>query len=363
VPHLRSEAACLLGYTTPWADANILPKLERLPLSSSMTAVVNICTTLRQDSLYALTFYRQISNLYGSNFSIGTISIVHDAPSPPVSDAFKEFISADPRVNLVQEISSDSEITTLSEKARQWAQLGNQAIEAALETDCSHILYLEADLCVPLDFLEQLIARDVDIVAPVTMLGSTFYDTWGFRDMNGQKISDIQQFPFYSGELVELSSVGSCVLFRSEVFRTGIRLPGVHQNGLLVGVCTQARAAGFRVYADPTVSIIHPTSLWHSQTWKVVNITITRTNGASYPLTANLRVTGFYASFVVPELSRLGKDLAKMAGGPGAFILTIIRHTSTRTLTLLLEETGEYPPVPDSIGLDPSEQVRLSETI
>ena len=252
---------------------------------------------------------------------------------------FKEIACADSRVKLVQEISSDSEITALSAKSRQWAQIGNQAIDSALETECSHILYIESDLCFPLDLLEQLISRDVDIIAPVVMLGSSFYDSWGFRDLNGKKISDMQFFPFYTGELVELSSVGSCVLFRSDIFRAGIRFAGNHHNGLFVGVCNEARSNGFRVYADPTVSIIHPTSLWRSQIWRVVNITVTRINGTSYPIETDLNVAGFYA-----------------------FILTINRNVSSRTLSLILDETGEYPPVPDTIGLDPSEKVRLSKS-
>lgn len=182
---------------------------------------------------------------------------------------------ADPRVGLVK---VDVEpVRDFEDRVRKWALLGNVALETALATDCTHVLWCESDLTLPPDLLEQLLAGDQDVVAPAIFLGGLFYDTWGFRALDGTRFSN--EAPYhrvYRGhDRVELASVGSVVLFRREVFDRGVRFRGEYENGLLVGVCQDARKLGARVFLDSRVSVIHPTSGWKAQQYALERVEVT----------------------------------------------------------------------------------------
>ncbi len=155
-------------------------------------------------------------------------------------------------------------VTDFDDRVRKWAMLGNLALEGALRTDCTHVLWCESDLALPYDLVEQLVADDVDIVAPAIFLGGWFYDTWGFRGLDGVRFTN--SGPHHAvwdpHALVELSSVGSVVLFRREVFDAGVRFRGEYPDGLLVGVCRDAAQHGFRTWMDSRVAVLHPTSTW-----------------------------------------------------------------------------------------------------
>ena len=167
-------------------------------------------------------------------------------------------------------------------RAVRWARAGNACLELIdAVPQYSHVLWMESDLCFPLDLLERLLSLEVDIVAPMIWIGGHFYDTWGFRDLQGNKWSHYPPYhPDYrSDSLMEVGSVGSCVLFRREVLDAGVRFRGPYQTGLLVGVCNDARAKGFRVFADTSTSILHPVSLWADQMWTVTDIELTGPDG------------------------------------------------------------------------------------
>ncbi len=238
-------------------------------MSSSHRPVVHIVSNLRVRERYVRTYINQIQSLSTRNFEIGQIVLVCD--EEPEGTPLADFAASDSRVKLVRERASDRGVKTLEEKVVQWAAICNQGIEQALAAPSDFILFIESDLCIPFDLLEPLVAVDQDIVAPLVFLGGVFYDTWGFRDLKGQKLKSVNSRGMFSG-LVELSSVGSCVLFRTEIFDKGIRFRGPYETGLLVGVCNDARKMGYRVWAVPDVSITHPTTLWHEQIWVIRDI-------------------------------------------------------------------------------------------
>ncbi len=181
---------------------------------------------------------------------------------------------ADPRVTLVQRHVEP--VRDFDDRVRKWAELGNVALKGALATDCTHVLWCESDLTLPHDLLEQLLDCDVDIVAPAIFLGGMFYDTWGFRGLDGSRFSNTTPYhaQWVPHELVELSSVGSVVLFRREVFDAGVRFRGVYPDGLLAGVCSDARAAGFRVWMDSRVAVLHPTSTWRKAQYALERVDV-----------------------------------------------------------------------------------------
>ena len=181
---------------------------------------------------------------------------------------------SDPRVRLVQRHVEP--VTDFAHRVRAWAELGNLALEGALETDCTHVLWCESDLVLPPDLLEQLLECDADIVAPAIFLGGWFYDTWGFRGLDGARFTnDAPHHPDWNAHgMVELSSVGSVVLFRREVFDAGVRFRGEYPDGLLAGVCADARKLGFGVFMDSRVAVLHPTTGWRRQQYALERVDV-----------------------------------------------------------------------------------------
>jgi hypothetical protein len=49
---------------------------------------------------------------------------------------------------------------------------------------------------------------------------------------------------------------------------------GTYENGLLVGMCNDASAAGMRVWADTGTAILHPVDQWERQMWRTEEVTI-----------------------------------------------------------------------------------------
>jgi hypothetical protein len=180
----------------------------------------------------------------------------------------------DPRVTLVQR--NVEPVRDFQDRVLKWAELGNAALEGALATDCTHVLWCESDLTLPHDLLEQLVACDVDVVAPAIFLGGMFYDTWGFRGLDGKRFANVPPYhaEWLPHELVELSSVGSVVLFRREVFDKGVGFRGVYPDGLLAGVCADARQAGFRVWMDSRVAVLHPTTSWRKAQYALERVEV-----------------------------------------------------------------------------------------
>lgn len=204
-----------------------------------------------------------------------------------LSFAFVEGDSTDETYERLQAWARDDErvhlskvdvepVTDFDDRVTKWAALGNVAVEQALQTDCTHVLWCESDLVLPNDVLEQLLLEPQDIVAPVIFLGSMFYDTWGFRGLDGTRFTNVAPFhpEFQHHALVPLSSVGSCVLFRREIFDQGVRFRGSYDDGLLVGVCRDAAARGFRTFMDSRVAILHPTSQWRKQQYRMTQVDV-----------------------------------------------------------------------------------------
>jgi len=233
--------------------------------------IVNIASCIRSDSPYLKSYFSQISNLTQNLFCLGTVSVVCD----DISEELKQIAENDSRIRLVKEEISDSQLITLDEKAKQWASIGNQGLDDALKTKSSHIIWVESDLCFPIDLIDQLIACNVDVVAPLIFLGHAFYDSWGFRDLSGKKILELNEFRLEKdNRLMELSSVGSCVLFKSDIFDYGTRFRGSYDDGLLVGICNDARKSGYQIWCDLKTCIIHPTSHWREQVWLITRVIV-----------------------------------------------------------------------------------------
>lgn len=84
--------------------------------------------------------------------------------------------------------------------------------------------YVEADLIWSKEVIEQLVedCNYFDAVAPMSMLGGIFYDTWGHRAF-GENFSNTQPYHSHFGKYpiyMPLQSAGSCIMMQSKVAKT-----------------------------------------------------------------------------------------------------------------------------------------------
>jgi len=242
-------------------------------MSHSPTHRVAICALFRNSAAYVDYFRAIATSQARANIDL-VFSFVEGDSTDDTYARLQAWARDDARVRLSK---VDVEpVTDFADRVTKWAALGNVAIEQALETDCDRVLWCESDLVLPNDLLEQLLPEPCDIVAPAIFLGSMFYDTWGFRGLDGARFTNDAPFhpEFRHHALVPLSSVGSCVLFRREIFDRGVRFRGTYDDGLLVGVCRDAAALGYNTFMDSRVAILHPTSQWRRQQYRMNSVDV-----------------------------------------------------------------------------------------
>ena len=315
-----------------------------------MKTPINLCSALRQGSSYARSFFHQVKALTELGYELQSITIVVDGET--LTDASLTEAQTDPRVRFVFEGPRGAPTYFMDERSITWARAVNLALEESLSTPSEFTLWVESDLTFPCDLIELLMEPNQDIVAPIVMLGQRFYDTWGFRDLSGQRISTLAQLlalPQGPGPLTELSSVGSCLLFRSSLLTQGVRLPSEFENGLLVGFCLAARTKGARVFCRHDVAIVHPTSLWASQVYRITFCRLGNEKAWQELAPANfLIVAGPYFDFVTPAaLQILGRAHRRMAGGRCITFATNAR----REIAVLIGDSEALPPLPNSFGV------------
>lgn len=310
---------------------------------------VNICSALRQGSTYAKAFFSQIYALTEKGYSLGTVTITVDGET--LTDPFLTAAQADSRVCFVFEGPRGAPTCFMHERSIAWARTGNLALEHSMLTPSEFTLWIESDLSFPCDLVELLVEAKQDVVAPIVMLGEHFYDSWGFRDLAGRRIAtlaELQALTRTVGGQVELSSAGSCLLFRSALLTQGIRMPSGYENGLLVGFCLAARSSGARVFCRPDVTIIHPTSLWAEQVYRVTSCRIGKTSDWQELASAGgATVAGPYFDFIIPEALRL---LTTAPGAPKRAAKVAYATNAQREIAILLGDSQSLPPVPEGFG-------------
>jgi len=307
---------------------------------------VNICTALRQGSAYTHSFFHQVKALTERGYELGSVTVVVDGET--LTDPTLVEAQTDPRVSFVFEGPRGAPTYFMHERSIAWARTGNLALDASLTTPSEHTLWVESDLSFPCDLIELLMEPNQDIVAPIVMLGENFYDSWGFRDLDGRRIAnlaELQTLPRGPGSLTELSSVGSCLLFRTSLLGKGVRMPTGYENGLLVGFCLAARTIGARVFCRHDVVIVHPTSLWAEQVYRVTSCRIGDAQAWQELAPAGgAIVAGPYFDFVIPEAARL---LECSAGASKAATDVAYACNTRREIAILLGDGQALPPAPE----------------
>ena len=265
--------------------------------------VIHLCAAIRQGAGYAETFFARVRSLQEDRFRLGTINVVVDG-SAVTDPALRRAAEQDSRVRFVTEGGPVATVETMSERSVGWARAANLALQASLSEPSERTLWVEADLDFAPDLVARLLAAGGDIVAPQVRCGERFYDTWGFRTKEGVRIrfeKQLRSLPRTMG-LVDLSSVGSCLLLPTEILRRGVRLPSGYPDGLLVGFCRSANRLGFRVSCAPEVTVRHPEDAWSRQLFPLESVVVEGAGGWGGVIHAEdeLAAAGAYAEFIAP---------------------------------------------------------------
>lgn len=132
---------------------------------------------------------------------------------------------------------------------------GLEAVDLAWSDDA---MLLPVDIVYDPDLLRRLLAWEVDAVCPLTWMGGLFYDTWAlsrdghfFPPFSRETAADL-----FHEQLTEMTTIGGTMLFRAELLRAGVRYGLVDVDR---DFSRDARAAGFRLWLDPT------THVWHGE--------------------------------------------------------------------------------------------------
>lgn len=242
---------------------------------------VVICSLVKNAMKYLPAYRKQLEALVLPVETTWTLCILEGDSNDGTWDYLVQWASECDRIVIGREnVGETASGEGIDGRAERWARAGNACLDLTCSvTDFTHVMWLESDLCFPLDLLSRLLSCNVDIVAPMIWIGGHFYDTWGFRDLNCKKWGNFPPYhrDYRSNALIEMGSVGSCVLARRAIVDSGIRFRGPYEDGLIVGICNDARSKGFRVFVDTSTSILHPVSLWADQMWKVVGVEIVYT--------------------------------------------------------------------------------------
>ena len=306
---------------------------------------VNICCAIRQGSSYIHSFLSQIGSLFSNTFDLGVVVITVDGQE--VYDPVLLGAQARMPIVIVFEGNCEGVGFDMIKRSRQWARAGNLAIERSLEHKSDFTLWIESDLSFPCDLIELLIEANAGIVAPVIMLGDKFYDSWGFRDLEGQKITSLkmlQDRALPGTSLVELSSVGSCLLIRTQILVDGARMKQDYADGLLVGLCESARRQGARIFCRLDSLIVHPTTLWKKQVHRIVSFRMGSDKHWHEVLEKNsngLVVAGPFFEFILPVAEKIVATI--MTDSTSLEIL--VGKNSTRQLAVAVGYPGQMPPL------------------
>jgi len=148
------------------------------------------------------------------------------------------------------------------------AYLRNYLVDNAL-SDEDYILWIDSDIVkIPSTLITNLRAHAKAVIAPSVWIEEAkprdqFYDTLAFRDLEGKNFP-VFSLP-YSG-LVQVSSVGSCYLVNSKLYRNSkVRYSGGDSEH--VTFCSEVRKLGEKVYADFDVKIWHVNLQGYGRHW------------------------------------------------------------------------------------------------
>jgi hypothetical protein len=290
-------------------------------------AEVVVCSLVRDGMEYLSSYRCQLESQRLDAGDSWRLCILEGDSRDGSYEYLERWAREDPRVTIGRmHVGAASGI---DDRAARWARVGNACFDLIpRDSKHTHLLWLESDLCFPPELLRRLLAHRVDIVAPMIFLGGLFYDTWGFRDERGCRWTNEPPYhpSFRPWRLVEMGSVGSCVLFRREILDAGVRFRGPYADGLLVGMCHDARTKGFHVFADTATAILHPVTQWEQAMWRPNSVRVVDRSARE----STLDVTTALSLGLEPNMSALDRDT--IASAHALFWRSLFQRLETHLL-------------------------------
>ena len=164
-------------------------------------------------------------------------------------------------------------------------EMRNRIAERALDLECTHLLFLDADMSYPPDTITKLLANDVDICGALCFKRwPPFIPTLFIGEKYEMKLMD----PWPSG-LVEVTATGTgCLMIKTDVFNQ-IKYPWFeftkNENGDTVGedigFCYKAADVGIKVHVDTTIETEHIAQMRINRNWYELNKQLIKNNNAS----------------------------------------------------------------------------------
>jgi len=148
----------------------------------------------------------------------------------------------------------------------QLARVFNMGLAAVDRQWSDYVLMLPSDIEYGPELLGNLLAHDVDVVAPLVFMNGRFYDVWAFtRDGRslppftcseaGKILGTEGAEEKRRGSLAEMDTVGGTLLMKAALLQAGVRY---REEDVDRGLCVLARALGYRVWADVGTWVLHP---------------------------------------------------------------------------------------------------------
>lgn len=140
--------------------------------------------------------------------------------------------------------------------------MANRIVQQALEFDCTHIIFLDADMTFQEDTIPRLLGHNKDIVGGLCFKKKPPFDP---VLLEGEPYKAVTMRDYPPNELVEVVGTGlACLMVKAEVFDALSypwfefrRLPDGRMVGEDIGFCYSAIEAGYKVYVDTGVKTEH----------------------------------------------------------------------------------------------------------
>jgi GT2 family glycosyltransferase len=155
------------------------------------------------------------------------------------------------------------------------AKSRNLIAEAAIENNCTHVLFLDDDMILPKDVLTRLLAHDKDVVTALYLL-RTFphYPAMFDKKYENGKCRFAFLTPEKKGLIPIVNGGLGCVLISTEVFRRlekpWVRLAEIAKDEWCddIGFFNRVSEAGFEIFCDLDCQVGHILSvhMWPEQT-------------------------------------------------------------------------------------------------
>jgi hypothetical protein len=214
------------------------------------------------------TYRAQIESQTHSPLRI--IAIEGDSTDNTLAE-LNDWATVDDRVAVIKLDTGQPRYPSIVDSARfaHLASIMNVGIDAAIaDGRADYTLFIPSDVIFNRDMITRLLMTQKDIISPMFWIGDhvgdpvqnanglRFYDIWGFTK-DGQAFPPMGPAWFathFPAEPFEVDTTGGVMLCRADVIRAGIRYTLEEVDR---GLCKSARAAGFKVWCDPTTHILH----------------------------------------------------------------------------------------------------------